>query len=239
EIEKLGKHIFGIGVWAPSTSQVAVDYARNNLQVHTAVTIATNGQWSLAVAKSFQEQFQDKEGHILHSFIVNPDETDFRSLITRINQLKPDMLYAPLSDHQVPFWKQLHSSGYQGIRMTSDVLNEELLAEIGPLANGIYQTQVADPKHKKTQLMRDAYKRYFHKECTQTFLTALGYDGVHLAYQALQAAPLQNEEEITDALYKIHEYPGASGMTTISPEGSARKSASMFLVEDGKLVNNS
>ncbi len=239
EIEKIGDHVFGIGVWAPSTSEVAVRFARDELSAQRAITVATNGQWSLAVANSFKDQFQDAGGTIIESFAVNPEETDFRSLVSRIKKLQPDVIYAPLSDHQVPFWKQLHTGGFQGIRITSDVLNEELLREIGPLANGIYQTQVADPHHVQAENMKASYRTFFKKECTQLFLTALGYDGVHLAYRALLASPNQSPQEITQALYATRDHLGAAGRTSITPQGSARKSSSIFLVQDGKLVNNS
>ncbi len=235
EIENLGKFVFGIGVWAPSTSEVAVEYSLKHAKNKTAVTVATNGQWSLAVAKSFAEQFRESDGDIKGEFVVNPDDVDFRSLLARVVRLKPDVIYAPLSDHQVPFWKQLEVAGYKGIRITSDILNEALIKEIGPTANGILQTQVSDPDLKRTREMLAEYQKAHRRECDQVFLTALGYDSVLLFQDAARRSKSISAAQISENLYKIKDFPGAAGLTTINEKGSARKAAKMFRVVDGVL----
>jgi branched-chain amino acid transport system substrate-binding protein len=235
EIDKLGQYVFGIGVWAPGTSQVAVDYAREEIKAKTAVVVATNGQWSLAVAEGFAAQFKEAGGKGLKEVTVNPGDTDFRTLAARIIKYKPDVLYAPLSDHPIPFWKQLHSAGYKGVRITSDVLNQEIINAIGAAGNGIFQTQVADPSSEDTKKMLTSYKRKFNSDCEQIFLTSLGYDAIHIAAKAMNRAQDVSADAIMKELYKIKDYPGAAGETTINEKGSAIKSSSMFVVEGKKL----
>lgn len=236
EIEDLGKYVFGIGVWAPSTSQVAVDYSLRDLKAKTAIVVATNGQWSLAVAQSFAKQFAKSGGRVIEEFTVNPSDVDFRTIATKIVKHNPDIIYAPLSDHQLPFWRQLHSSGYSGARITSDTLNQEIINEIGEISNGIFQTQVADPNNESTRKMLAAYKKRYNSNCEQIFLTALGYDGIHLSALAINKAKSLNTEEITNQLYMIKDYLGAAGLTTINEDGSAIKSAGMFVVKDKRLI---
>lgn len=241
EIENLGDYVFGIGIWSPSTSQAAVDYVVDKKNAKTAVTLATNGQWSLAVADNFAKQFKKAGGKILNEIQVNPTETDFRTIVAKIAHLKPDVLYAPLSDNPVAFWKQLHSSGFKGIRITSDTLNEDLVAELGVISDGIFQTQISDPETNATKQMLKEYKSKFGKDCKQIFLTALGYDGVLLAAQAMRQADVLNPQEINKQLYKIKNYPGAAGLTSIDEKGTAKKKSKVFVIKDGKfhLADNS
>ena len=241
EIEALGDYIFGIGVWAPSSSSVAVDYVRNKLKAKTAVTISSNGEWSLGVAEAFRNQFKAAGGKVLSYYEVNPSDTDFRTILSKVKLLKPDVIYAPIADNVPAFWLQYGRSGINATAVTSDILNQEIIDSIGSLVEGVLQTQTSDPNYPSTQEMLKSYKEYFGKECTQVFFTSLGYDSIKLIANSIRNSSSKERpsaptsDGIKKGLYAIKKFPGASGETTITPEGSSRKYVSIFQVKDQKL----
>ncbi|MCB9030658.1 MAG: ABC transporter substrate-binding protein, partial [Deltaproteobacteria bacterium] len=235
EIEALGNYVFGIGVWTPSSSEVSAKYARENIKAKTAVTICNNGEWSLEVAKAFRENFEKDGGKVLDHFEINPGESDFRTILLKVKSLNPDVIYAPVTDNISAFWLQLGRSGYTKTVITSDILNQEILNQVGSSAEGVYQTQAADPSSPATIEMLDAYKAKHGKDCTQVFFTSLGYDSVMFLAKAMQTKGLKRNL-IKDGLYEIANYPGASGVATMTPEGSVKRIVSVFQVKDSKLV---
>lgn len=236
EIEALGEYVFGIGVWTPSSSQVSAEYALNKIGAETAVTIANNGQWSIAVADSFEKNFSAGGGRVLKKFVVNPQDTDFRTLIAQIVRLNPDLVYAPLSDNPLAFWKQLGTSAYRGARISSDTITQEIVNQLGEVANGILTTQLIDPSGLRTDHMLHLYREKFKRECTQLFLVGLGYDALHLAVEALRRAESLSGPDIARAIYSLRDFPGAAGEISVTPQGSVIKPASMFVVRNGRLT---
>lgn len=234
EIEAIGDYVFGIGVWAPSTSSVAAEFARQKLHAKTAVTISTNGEWSLGVAAAFRKQFEDAGGKIVGQFELNPSDSDFRTVFTRVKALNPDALYAPVSDNVPAFWIQRFKMGIKAPAISSDILNDDILKSIGSAAEGVYQTQATDPSSEATSQLMARYKKRYGKDCTQIFITSLGFDAVSITAEAVRSHG-KEPEKIKEGLYAVRNYPGASGDTTIEAGGSSRKLVSMLRVHNQTL----
>ena len=233
EIEELGDYTFGVGIWSPSSAEVTANFVKKS-NYKSYVVLATHNQWSTSVADKFVELADSAGLQRLEKFIVNPNDSDFRTIATKIARLKPDVVYAPLTDSQVAFWKQLNNSGYTGVRMTSDVIDQIQLEQLGKLAEGLYQTQPSDPKNPETVIMLEKYQKKYQRDCKQVALTAIAYDAIYLIREAVKIAKSTDGEAIKNALYQIKNLPGASGIGSVTPEGSVKKPVSMFQVTNGK-----
>jgi len=235
ELDKLGDYIFGIGVWAPSTSQEAVRFVTEKFKAKTAVTLCTSEEWSLSIENSFSQSFKDNGGKILERFEVGPKELDFRTILLKIKNINPDVLYVSLTDNLPSFWGQYGAIKFEKPTITADVLNQEILNIVGGAAEGVYQTQVADPEFKSTSELQRLYQAKFKKEATQIFLTSLGYDSVNMLAKSAEEHGVDSKK-VKEGLYSIKKFPGAAGETTINAQGSAQKMVSMFRVLNGKLM---
>ena len=235
EIEGLGEYVFGIGVWTPSSSSEAVRFARERLGAKTAVTVCNNGEWSLGVAKAFQDKFEQSGGQVLKSFEMNPAESDFRTVLLRVKALNPDVLYAPVTDNIAAFWMQLKRSGFNRPVITSDVLNQELVGTIGDAAQGVYQTQSTDPQFPETKKMLAAFRQHFDRDCSQVFFTSLGFDSIVLLAEAMKKKGLSGEA-IKNGLYEMVDFPGSSGPISMTPEGSVRRMVNVVQIQKGQFV---
>ena len=232
EIENIGDYVFGIGIWAPATTDVAVKTAMG-LGAKTAVCISTNGQWSLTTTEEFAKKFKAAGGKVLNHFSANPGDSDFRTIILKAKTLKPDVIYAPVADNIPAFFTQLSRSGYKGIVLSSDVINQEIIDATSGATEGIYHTQMADPSHSEALEMQKEYKAKFGKECKQVMLTAWGYDAI-MMYADVIAEYGDDPEAIKQGLYKVKGFKGASGEKTIDSKGSSRSPVYAFKIQDGK-----
>ena len=99
------------------------------LDARTAAVISINDPWSELVAGYFKQEFERAGGRILRSFAVNPQDSDFRSAFTAIRQIRPDVIYSPITD--------------------------EHIGQSPDAFEGIYQSQLRDPSGAGMDKLRD------------------------------------------------------------------------------------
>jgi len=235
EIEQIGDYVFGIGVWTPSSTDAASNFAFNNLKVKTAVTFATNGEWSLSTASDFAKKFEAGGEKILGQYALNPSDTDFRTILLKAKVLKPDIIYAPVADNIPTFFKQLKAAKIDADVITSDVITEQMLGDQAAVFENIYQTQTANPSSDRTKHMLERYKEKFGHDCKQTLFTAWGYDSIYLLANAMKNETVSGAAT-KENLYKVNNYSGASGNITIDSLGSSKISSSVFQAHSGKMI---
>ena len=234
EIEALGDYSFGIGPWLPATYELAAEFVFNRLNARRVAVIATNAEWSLGVAKGFKDKFQELGGASISYEEINPSDSDFRSLLTRVIRGNPEAIYAPITAHTIPFFKQLKQLGYAGKVITSDNITDQVIAQSDGALEGVMQTMASDPDNPEALHLKRLYKERFAKEPLMMVFHSWGYDGVRLMAHALKEHDLTGTP-VRDCLLQIKRFRGATGEITFSEEGSWRSPLKVFEVRDGKL----
>lgn len=235
EIEEIGDYIFAVGPWTVSSGEVPARFSQQKFKAKSAVIMNSNTAWSLAVSQAFQAEFEKRDGKILQIFSFNPGETDFRTFIARAKALKPDVLYAPVDAELISFYSQLKIFDFDRPVVTSDIITDDLLIEGAKAFEGVYQSMTADPSSPATVKMLAAYKRHFKKDCTQIIYVAWAYDAINLLAK-VGAQSKFDSRLMARSLYKIKNYPGASGSITFNARGSSPSFPAMFRVVNGKLL---
>lgn len=234
EIEGIGNYVFGIGTWTPSAGKKVADHMFNVLRVRRAAVINNIDEWSLSVSEAFTRHFEALGGDVVYTDSVNPDNTDFRGTLSRMRSTSPEALYAPIGFNTALFFKQLRQQRFDKPIYESDNLNPEIIDASAGATEMVYQTQSSDPQGVRFSHMLGLYRARFGKEPAMPIYTAWGYDAVHLVARALQTAN-GDTKQINRELYKVHKYDGASGVISISNEGSSRASVSLYQVRNSKL----
>lgn len=88
-----------------------------------------------------------------------PSESDFRSVLSRVIASKPEIIYAPITSHLIPFFRQLRQLGFEGPVITSDNITEELIAQGDGVFEGVFQTMVADPQNAEANRLKSLYRK--------------------------------------------------------------------------------
>ena len=233
DLEALGQGLFGLGPWTPDAGERLAKFAHGKLKASRAAVIHSNSRWSLSVAGFFTKEFERRGGKVIATVAADPAESDFRSLLLKVRQAKPDVLYAPMEYNIAAFIRQLAQSKWPTPVLMSDLLSADVLASVGAAAEGIYQTQLDELHAPLTAHLAELYKAKFQRAPELPYFSAWGYDGVRLVAEAYRRGGVSG---IMRQLYATRGMPGASGVLTISPQGSSPTYESIFQVRGGKFV---
>ncbi len=235
ELEAMGKGIFAIGTWAPSSGSVSAEFAHNKLSAKTAIIINSETSWSKSVSDAFHKEFTKLGGKILETFSSLPTEIDYKPVLLKALSKKPEVIYTPLDGNLTTFYKQRKELRIEIPTISSDVIANEQIKNIPNELEGIYQSQTADPESKGFENFRSAYKRKFAKDPEFSLFSAWGYDGVMIAFEAFKNG-YASKELISDYFYEKLNYSGLIGQIKFNKFGSFRKKTEMFQMRDGKFV---
>ncbi len=235
EIDNVGDYIFGIGPWTPSSGSVASDFAIDKLNSKTAIIVSNTDSWSEYVANVFAKQFTKNGGKILKKFSSDHTESDYKSIVTVIKNLKPDVIYSPITSNITTFYKRLKEFSIKSDVITSDVVAEEHIKQSPNSFEGIYQTNLADPSSKSFDNLKEMYRKKYKKEITLGWFVSIGYDAIMIFAEAIKKAD-SSSVKIQKELYKIKNFKGVSSTFTINEKGSSPQYPSMFHLIQGKFV---
>ncbi len=233
DMDRIGEYLFGIGPWTPSAAETGAKFIRDRLKAKKVVVVYNREPWSEKIATYFKEFFPTLGGEIVAEFPLNPDETEFRSIATKIKSLNPDVIYSPLAMNIVPFYKQLKELHLTQVIVSSDIITDEHIAQAPTAFEGIYQTNINDPSSKEFQAMAKKYEAYFKKPVTLAWFVSIAYDAVKIIDQVISKVG-SDPQRIKEELYKIKDYHGASTTLSINAQGSSPQFEVMYQIKDGK-----
>lgn len=236
EIDNLGEYVFSIGPWIPSAGQVAAQFARQKLGLGRAAIININSAWSIGVSKYFREEFERLGGAVVSQSELNPENTDFRSVLVKVKSLGPDFLYSPLDYNLVPFYRQVRQVGFAGQVLTSDIIAKEHISQDPAAFEGIYQTSIEDPASDEYKTLAKTYRDVFAKEINLPWFVATGYDGLRMLALALDRGH-SDPERAKDEMYRIQGYRGACREYSFSSSGSAGQREKMYQIMGGRFIS--
>jgi branched-chain amino acid transport system substrate-binding protein len=147
------------------------------------------------------------------SEFVNPDEKDFRTVLIKVLEKNPDVIFVGLLPGQAgEFGKQAKELGYKGEFIGLNFLEgEETLTEAQGSLEGLVYTNAKDPQN----WFSEEYKKEYEKSPGPG--SAHIYDSVKLISNSIESGKTSNIE-IAQYLSSIRNYSGALG--TFSSTGS-------------------
>ena len=175
---------------AQVTAPLAQWAARN--KIRSAVTLVSDYGPGLDAEKVFAKVFSEGGGKLVDSVRAPLRNPDYAPFLARVKDLKPDALFVFVpSGEGAAVLKQFTERGLAaaGIRLicTGDVLDDDLMASIGPAAVGVVSSHHYSAAHASAE--NKAYVAAFGKAnqgMRPNFHSVGAYDGMHLLYQALK-----------------------------------------------------
>ncbi|TWH46532.1 transporter substrate-binding domain-containing protein [Sporomusa sp. KB1] len=158
-------------------------------------------------------------GEVVGEEYVPLGHTEFSSLINKIKQAKPDVVFSAIAgDSVVPFYKQYQQYGISAkeIPICSIATHEATVKGIGAAAAaGHYSSfdyfQVIDTPESKKFI--EAYNKAFNDNTTVTNLAEGAYHGVYLLAKALEKASAYDGKTLISAF---------KGLELDSPQGKIK-----------------
>ena len=227
----------------PFQGKVMAKYAYNTLKAKNAVMIMdVANDYSVGLCNFFKQAFIELTGDkdaILAETKYKTNDQDFSAQLTAIKDLKPDVIFAPGNyGESALLIKQARDLGITAPFLGGDTYEAPEFIEIGGkevegVAISTHYTAEA-PVTEVSKEFLDAYEKKYGQ--APNAFAALGFDAYLVAIEAIENAGSTDPKAIRDAIAKIKDFKGATGIITLDENGDANKSAVIKQVKDGKFV---
>jgi branched-chain amino acid transport system substrate-binding protein len=211
----------------------AARFAYEEMGARKAATIHDGSLYAESLQAVFAATFQELGGEITSQEAVDPNATDFKSVLTSIAAGEPEFIYHPIfvkagsliinQAKQVPGLEEVNLMGADGM-FSPDVVEGAGEAVEGAFVSSPdlaafsedYQTTFL-PKYKELAGVDDPVS-IFH---------AHAFDAANLVFAAIEKVAVQDEDgslhiprqALRDAMYATENYPGLTGNLTCTDTG--------------------
>ena len=211
----------------------AARFAFEEMGVTKAATIHDGSLYAESLQAVFAQTFQELGGEITSQEAVDPNATDFASVMTSIAAGAPEFIYMPIfvkagsliinQAKQVPGLEEVHLMGADGmfspdvVEGAGDAVEGTFVSSPDLAAFSADYESVFLPKYKELAGVDDPVS-IFH---------AHAFDAANMVFAAIEKVAIQDEDgtlhiprqALRDAVYATQDYKGLTGNLTCSPTG--------------------
>lgn len=238
DVTKAGDFVFRTYPTDAYAGVIAAEYAYNELKARKAALITESTDYAQGLRRVFKENFAKLGGEIVADETYNPDDTDFRTQVTKVKSTDADIIYivpqTPVKG--ILLLKQIKELGLKQTVLTAEVLiGKKIVTDNPSELEGMYGVEFKfDEKTPKAAALLSKYKEISGEEPEFPSFIATAYDAVYLIKDAI-AKHGYDSEKIRDYLYAVKDYSGAAGKITMDENGDPIMEYSVKQVKNGEL----
>lgn len=222
----------------PSNSAEAIgaaEYSYNALGYRTAIIVYVNNEWGIGLQDNFERKFKSLGGDVVAKEIYPYENTEFRSIVSKVKNAKADMIYLAGNQREMGlFMKQLRET-HSSIPVISNTsfLESDCLLLAGNAANGvIVPTPAYNPDSPTSDKVKSFAERYYKKYNSKPSLVdANGYDALMLIVEAINQVG-DNPQAVAKYIRNLKKYDAAGGLENFE-NGDVLIENSFKIVKDG------
>ena len=238
KVTETGDHIFRVCFIDPFQGTVCAKFARKLGTKKAAVLTDVSKDYSLGLAKSFNEEFVKEGGVIAGQQSYSGGDKDFSAQLTAVKADNPDVIFLPAYYTEAPLIiRQARQLGITVPFIGGDGWDSpELVSVGGPAVEGCYfsnhfSNQSTDPK------VVEFVKAYRAKYNTDPdAMVALGYDSLKLLADAMKRSGTTDPAKVTATLAETKDFDGVTGKITLDAHRNPNKPAVILQVKNGKFA---
>jgi len=240
EQDQVRPYVFRTCFIDPFQGEVMANFAAKSLQAKNAVMyIDSSSDYSKGLAKIFAEKFIANGGMIIGEESFLQKDQDFKSTLTKIKAINPDVVFIPAYYEEVgKIIRQAREIGIKSQLIGTDGWDDPKLIEIAGLSavevtffSNHYSPQDQDPK--VVEFVK-AYKAEYNQE--PSALAVLGYDCALVVIDAIKRAGSDDLEKIRQALEETKKLQITTGLLSIDNNHNPIKSAVVVEIKNGQQV---
>ena len=217
-------------------------YVFEKLSYKNAVIVLDQStDYSLGLAKAFEEEFKKQGGKILKILKINSGDKDFKAIISQIKSLNADFIYLPVYYTEASlFVRQARNLELDTpIGSADGVADATFISLAGKASEGYIFTDSFDFNNPATKLSKD-FITFYEKETKSKEVpnfTAMGADAYFLMLNAMNACVDNLTSEcINEKIHQTKNFEGVSGVISIDKSGNATRSVVVKEIKDQKQV---
>lgn len=232
---KLHPYSFRIGFIDPFQGEVLAAFALGELKAKTAALIVDQGSdYSVGLSDFFSRKFEAEGGKVVIKVEAHSGDNDFRSQLSKIQPLNPDVILVPWIYKDVA----LIANQARELGITAPMLggdgwdSKELLTMAGTSLEGGFYTSQPSFANPTTKPYADAYQKRFNLAPETEAL--FGHDGLYWIKDALERAGKIDKKALRDQLEATTNFQGLMGAMSIDPAThNPAKPASIYTIKEG------
>jgi branched-chain amino acid transport system substrate-binding protein len=211
-----------------AAAQFAVDY----LKATKAATIHDGSLYAESLANQFAESFTGLGGTITAQEAVDPNQTDFKSVLTSLAPGGPELIYYPIfiKAGALITRQAKETTGLENVALmgADGMFSPDVSSGAGDASEGLY---VSSPdlsafSEKYSTYFLPKYQEMFGSEPISIF-HAHAYDAAWIVMNAIEKVAVQDadgtlhipRQALRDAMYATKGYVGLTGNLSCSPTG--------------------
>jgi branched-chain amino acid transport system substrate-binding protein len=212
---------------------VAAQFAFEEMGVTKAATIHDGSLYAESLQAVFAESFKEMGGEITTQEAVDPNATDFKSVLTSIAAGAPEFIYMPIfvkagslivnQAKQVPGLESVYLMGADGM------FSPDVVEGAGDAVEGAFVSSpdlaAFSADYQSTFLPK--YKELAGVDDPVSIFHAHAFDAANMVFAAIEKVAVQDEDgtlhiprqALRDAMYATKDYQGLTGNLSCSPTG--------------------
>ncbi len=228
KVTEVGDYISRVCFIDPFQGSTMAKFAATTLKAKTAAILGdVNSDYSKGLTKFFEEEFVKQGGKVIAKEAYTQTDPDFKGQLTKIRELKPDVLYVPGYYGQVGIIaKQARELGMDIPLLGGDGWDSPELWKLGgeALKNAYISNHYsADNPAPEIQNFVKNYKAKFN--VVPDSLAALAYDAAKVLGDAIKRANGTDSAKLKDAINATKNFAGVTGTITLDAARNAVKPA--------------
>jgi len=189
--------------------------------------------------KYFAEYLQKQGGQILGTFGVTADQQDFSAELTRIKELKPDVVYfGGITPLGVRLRSQMDKFGVKAVfQGTSGIISDAFVEGLGPLAEGVVAFREGAPAEKLPggKSFLEQYAKAKYSDDPEAY-GPFAFVAANLLMDAIEKVG-PDRKKVRGELNRTRDYDSVVGRITFDDHRqNAVPVISKFVVQDGRWV---
>jgi branched-chain amino acid transport system substrate-binding protein len=237
EVTKIGNYIFRVCFIDPFQAEVMARFAIKSLKLKRAAILHDSlSDYSTGLTNYFIKTFTALGGQVTANENYVGGDVDFLPQLQRIALTKPDFILIPGYYSEVGIIaRQAREIGIKVPFLGGDGWDSESLIEIaGRSLEGSYFSNHythEDPRPEVQSFIQRYEKKFGTKPDSHA---ASGYDAAWILFEAIKTAKSIEPKKVRDALSKVKEFKGVTGMISINENRDAVKPAVVLQIKDNK-----
>lgn len=221
-------------------AELLAGFAFNELKAKKSAILYINNEYGVGFKEVFGKQFQGIGGSIALSEGFAEGTTDFRSLLTKVKEAVPDVVFIPSQYKEAAqLLKQAKELGVN-VQFLADaaLYSPELLKAAGNAAEGLILTNPEwSPQSEKPQVK--AFVAAFRKAYGQDpdVYAAAGYDLIFVLAQAMGDGNGVTADSVRQNLLQMKPHDGVTGEIKFDSIGEVRWGFAIFKVTSGEFMS--
>lgn len=235
-------YIFSLDCPTELSIKTHCEYLIKNKGLKTIALFGVQSDQTMSMIETFNKYWVEYGGEIVFSDMFNSATTDFRTELTQIRALDPDVLwFTGTAENGANIIRQAQELGFDDSTWFAsdyEIISQTFYDDFGSFLDGhFHYTKAGVPGDERTKNLYNTLTEEFTASGRELSpITHLVYDAFDILFEAMKTGAYSGDA-LRQALIGLDVYEGATGYTDFEANGNPIRSVTIINYENGEEVS--